>query len=101
MERTQVDVEAIVPFQVTSDDDLSRVLNINAYGAFLISKAVALVMAEQEPYAVKTRRFGTRTLSRGAFVHVASALAFGAVPYKTPYITAKHALLGIIRASGK
>lgn len=69
--------------------------------SLLISKAVAPVMTEQEPHTVKTKRFGTRSLSRGAIVHIASAMAFGAVPYKTPYITAKHALLGIVRASGK
>jgi NAD(P)-dependent dehydrogenase (short-subunit alcohol dehydrogenase family) len=93
-------VEAVVPFHLTSDEDLTRVFDVNARGAFLLSKAVAPVMAEQHPYTVSTKRFGERTLSRGAIVHVASAMAFGAVPCKTPYITAKHALLGITRASG-
>jgi NAD(P)-dependent dehydrogenase (short-subunit alcohol dehydrogenase family) len=101
MELAQIDVEALVPFHATSDDDMSRVVNVNAHGAFLISKAVARVMSEQEPPTVQTKRFGSRSLSRGAIVHIASAMAFGAVPYKTPYITAKHALLGIVKASGK
>lgn len=98
---TQIDVEALLPFQVTSEDDMNRVMSVNAHGAFIISKAAALVMTAQEPRTLTTKRFGTRSLSRGAIVHIASAMAFGAVPYKTPYITAKHALLGIVRASGK
>lgn len=97
----QIDVEAIVSFHATSDEDISRVFNVNARGAFLLSKAVAPVMAGQEAHTVTTKRFGTRTPSHGAIIHVASAMAFGAVPCKAPYITAKHALLGITRASGK
>jgi NAD(P)-dependent dehydrogenase (short-subunit alcohol dehydrogenase family) len=90
-----------VPFHETSDEDFDKVFNVNARGAFLVSKAVVPVMAGQEPYNVTTKRFGKRSLSRGSIVNVASAMAFGAVPCKTPYITAKHALLGITRASGK
>ncbi|KAK7187236.1 short-chain dehydrogenase/reductase family protein [Paraphaeosphaeria sporulosa] len=56
-------------------------------------------LTAQTTYAVRTKRFGEQALSRGAIVHVASAMAFGAVPCETPYITAKHALLGITRAS--
>jgi NAD(P)-dependent dehydrogenase (short-subunit alcohol dehydrogenase family) len=96
----QIDVESVVPFHQTSDEDFSRVFDVNARGAFLLSKMIAPVMASQEPYTVETNRFGTRQLSRGAIVHIASAMAFGAVPCKTPYITAKHALLGITRSSG-
>jgi len=39
--------------------------------------------------------------SRGSIVNVASALAFGPMPTTTPYITAKHTLLGITKAFGK
>ncbi|PVI03083.1 NAD(P)-binding protein [Periconia macrospinosa] len=80
-------------------NNFNRVHDVNARGAFLLSKAVAPVMAGQEPYTITTKRFGERTLSCGSIVHVASAMAFGAVPCKTAYITAKHALLGITRAS--
>ncbi|ORY09576.1 hypothetical protein BCR34DRAFT_665425 [Clohesyomyces aquaticus] len=93
------DIKALAPFHETSDEDFDRVLNVNAKGAYLVSKAVAVVIAVQEPVKVSTKRFGERTLSRGAIVNVASAMAFGAVPGKTPYITSKHALLGITRAS--
>jgi NAD(P)-dependent dehydrogenase (short-subunit alcohol dehydrogenase family) len=97
----KTDIHARAPFHETSDEDFDRLLNVNARGAYLVSKAVATAMASQEPTTISTKRFGVRTLSRGSIVNVASAMAFGALPGKTPYVTSKHALLGITRASGK
>jgi NAD(P)-dependent dehydrogenase (short-subunit alcohol dehydrogenase family) len=97
----EIDTSARVPFPETSDTDFERILNVNARGAYLVTKAVAAVMAGQDPMTISTKRFGTRTLSRGSIVDVASAMAFGALPGKAPYVTSKHALLGLMRSSGK
>lgn len=95
-----VDVAEYVPFTENSEADYDRVMDINAKGAFLVSKAVAKVMKEQEPKIVTLPRHGTRDLGRGSIVNVASALSHGVVPAKLPYCTSKHALLGITRACG-
>lgn len=75
-------------------------MDINAKGAFLVSRAVARLMKEQEPKIVTLPRHGTRDLGRGSIVNVASAASHGVVPAKLPYCASKHALLGITRACG-
>ncbi|KAF2868457.1 hypothetical protein BDV95DRAFT_579890 [Massariosphaeria phaeospora] len=89
----------MVPFTDTPNDTFDQVHNVNVRGTFFVTKAVARVMAAQEPLTTTTKRFGPRTLSRGSIVIVASAIAFGAVPGKTSYCTSKHAVLGLARSS--
>jgi NAD(P)-dependent dehydrogenase (short-subunit alcohol dehydrogenase family) len=96
----QVDVAEYVPVTETSEVDYDRVMDINAKGAFLVSRAVAKVMKEQEPKTVTLPRHGTRNLGRGSIVNVGSAASHGVVPAKLPYCASKHALLGITRACG-
>ena len=81
--------------------DLDKIFEINVRGSFLVSQAVSAVMLEQEPLQVTTKRFGSRTLCRGSIVNVASTMSMGATPRKTPYVTSKHALLGLTRAAGR
>jgi NAD(P)-dependent dehydrogenase (short-subunit alcohol dehydrogenase family) len=95
-----VDVAEYVSVTETSEADYDRVMDINAKGAFLVSKAVAKVMKEQEPKTVTLPRHGARDLGRGSIVNVASAASHGVVPAKLPYCVSKHALLGITRACG-
>lgn len=89
-----------MPFTESSEEDYDRVMNINAKGAFLVSRAVARLMKKQEPKIVTLPRHGTRDLGRGSIVNVASAAAHAVVPAKLPYCTSKHALLGITRSCG-
>ncbi|PVH96913.1 NAD(P)-binding protein, partial [Periconia macrospinosa] len=93
-----VDVAEYVSVTETSEADYDRVMDINAKGAFLVSRAVAKLMKEQEPKTVTLPRHGTRDLGRGSIVNVASAASHGVVPAKLPYCASKHALLGITRA---
>ncbi|KAI5867645.1 NAD(P)-binding protein [Durotheca rogersii] len=93
-----VDVAEYVPFEETADDDYDRVLEINAKGSYLLSKAAVKVMKDQEPLQVHLGRHGIRDVGRGAIVHVCSAMAVGAVPWKAPYVASKHAMLGLTRA---
>jgi NAD(P)-dependent dehydrogenase (short-subunit alcohol dehydrogenase family) len=97
----KTDTHARVPIHETADADFDRILNVNARGAYLVTKAVSAVMITQDPMTVSTKRYGVRTLSRGAIVNVASAMALGALPGKTPYVTSKHALMGITKAAGE
>ena len=89
-----------VPTTETTEVDYDRVMDINAKGAFLVSRAVGKVMKEQEPITVTLPRHGSRNLGRGSIVNVASAMSYGVVPAKLPYAASKHALLGITRACG-
>lgn len=95
-----VDVAEYVSVTETSEADYDRVMDINAKGAFLVSKAVAKLMKEQEPKTVTLPRHGSRDLGRGSIVNVASAASHGVIPAKLPYCASKHALLGITRACG-
>jgi NAD(P)-dependent dehydrogenase (short-subunit alcohol dehydrogenase family) len=96
----QVDVAAYLPFPETAESEYDRVMDVNAKGIFHVIQAVAKVMQKQEPRILNTKRHGTRTVGRGSIVNIASAMSFGAVPAKAPYIASKHALLGITRSAG-
>ncbi|KAI1371684.1 NAD(P)-binding protein [Hypoxylon crocopeplum] len=93
-----VAVGEFVRFTDVTIEDFERVLGVNTKGAFLLSKAVVKAMQAQEPAHVDFGRHGIRNIGRGSIVHVSSALAFMAGPFKTPYTTSKHALMGITRA---
>ncbi|KAF2230898.1 NAD(P)-binding protein [Viridothelium virens] len=93
-----VDVAEYIPATETSEVDYDRVMDINAKGAFLVGRAVAKIMKEQDPISITLPRHGARNLGRGSIVNVASAMSYGVVPAKLPYATSKHALLGITRA---
>ncbi|PQE08879.1 oxidoreductase short-chain dehydrogenase reductase family protein [Rutstroemia sp. NJR-2017a BVV2] len=82
-----IDVNAYVPYNDSSVTTYDKVMNANARGTYLVSRAVC-----------KGRE---RNLGGGSIVNVGSALSFGAVPYKVGYVASKHALLGITKASGR
>jgi NAD(P)-dependent dehydrogenase (short-subunit alcohol dehydrogenase family) len=94
-------VASLVPFVDTTEEDYDRVLNINTKGAFLVCKAVAKAMQQQDSTTVSPPRHGPRDLGRGCIINVASAYSFAAASMKAPYTTSKHALLGITKACGQ
>ena len=63
-------------------------------------KAVASVMKNQDLRTVKGRHGTVREGFRGSIVIVASANAYAPLPNKVAYVTAKHALLGLVKSAG-
>ncbi|KAF7877098.1 uncharacterized protein EAF02_008318 [Botrytis sinoallii] len=94
-----IDVDAYIPFNDSVEATYDKVMDTNAKGAYLVTRAASKQMASQEPRVVAATRGRERNLGRGSIVNVGSALSYGAVPYKVGYVTSKHALLGITKAS--
>lgn len=81
-------------------DDYDRVQAVNATGLLNVARAVARVMATQEPRQFTTVRGSQRDLGRGVIVNVASAAAFVGIPGKVAYTSSKWASLGITKTMG-
>lgn len=94
-----VDVAQYIPFTETPEEDYDCVFAVNTKGTFLVTKAVTKVIQKQEIRTVKTRRYGERSIGRGAIVNVASGLSLTGIGLKVPYVASKHAFLGITRAA--
>jgi NAD(P)-dependent dehydrogenase (short-subunit alcohol dehydrogenase family) len=94
-----VDVAQYIPFTETTEEDYDRVFAVNTKGTFLVTKAVAKVIQKQEIRTVKTKRYGERSIGRGAIVNVASGLSLIGIGLKVPYVASKHAVLGITRTA--
>lgn len=97
----RIDVDAYIPFNDSFEASYDKVMDINAKGAYPVTRAASKQMASQEPRVVAATRGRERNLGRGSIVNAGSALSYGAFPYKVGYVTSKHALLGITKASGK
>ncbi|KAF2651449.1 NAD(P)-binding protein, partial [Lophiostoma macrostomum CBS 122681] len=94
-----IDTTALTPFPQTALADLDTINSVNVRGVFTISAAIAAIMTSQEPRTIETKRFGSRSLGRGSIVNMASAMSVRVIPHKTPYIMAKHALLGFTKSA--
>ena len=70
----------------TTDDDWHRVLAVHLDGAFLTTKAVLPTMYAQ---------------GGGSIIYMGSIHSKEASPFKAPYVTAKHGLLGLARVVAK
>ena len=57
-------------------------------------------MTQQEEKQAPHRN-GSRSIGRGVIVNVGSLFSFIAMPCHLPYVTAKHAVMGIVKAAGK
>jgi NAD(P)-dependent dehydrogenase (short-subunit alcohol dehydrogenase family) len=82
-------------------DDYDRVMDVNARGMMLVSRAVTKAMLVQQPRTFTNMAGSTRELSRGVIVNVTSAMSYGVIPGKIAYATSKHAALGITKSFGK
>ena len=91
--------------EIVADLDIAvfdRLHNVNARGTLLVTRAVLKAMTLQEERTfTSSRRHGSRNIGRGVIVNVGSLLPTIAMPRHLPYITSKHAVLGIVKASGK
>ena len=77
-------------------DKLHAVL---ARGTALVTRAVSKVMINQTERVIAYRN-GPKNLGRGVIVNVASAFSLLGGIGRLPYISAKHAVMGIVKASG-
>ncbi|KAK7927531.1 hypothetical protein PG985_004529 [Apiospora marii] len=95
----KVDTEAYNSIDQVTEDDYDRVLRVNAKGTFLLTKAIVAAMKLQDIRHVSLGRHGSRDVGRGSIVNVSSGQSIAAAPHRTPYVTSKHAILGLTRAS--
>ena len=70
------------PIEETTDDDWDRVLDVNLRGIFLCVRA-------------QVRHMKPR--GQGVIISTASNVAFAGAPGATPYVAAKHGIIGITR----
>lgn len=81
-------------------DAFSATVDTNVKGAVLFTHAVTGAMQKQEPLTY-TGRHTTRSLGRGSIVLLGSVNSYATAPGMLPYVTSKHAVLGIARSAGK
>ncbi|CAD6441949.1 02d7f978-1715-47b3-a846-c8a4d5f6e392 [Sclerotinia trifoliorum] len=78
--------------------EFDNVLNVNMKGTVLCNRAVLKAMLAQEPREFQGR-YVARSLGRGCIVNLGSANSYAAIPGKTSYTTAKHAVIGITKTA--
>lgn len=74
----------VQPIAETDLEDFLKVRNVNAAGAFLGLKHVMPVMTKQES---------------GSIINTSSVAGFGGTPGVAPYVTSKHALVGLTKVA--
>lgn len=81
-------------------DSFSTTVDTNVKGAVLFTHAVTRAMQKQEPLNY-TSRHGTRSLGRGSIVLLGSVNSYVTAPGMLPYVTSKHAVVGITKSAGE
>ncbi|KAI0974905.1 NAD(P)-binding protein [Xylaria arbuscula] len=79
-------------------DAFKNTMDINTHGTFLVTRAVSAVMATQAPVMLDPK-MPSRGVSRGSIVNIASIASYITLPKALPYVTSKHAVLGLTKAS--
>lgn len=80
---------------------------VHNHGTFLSVKAVLQKMRQQDPAPLPvtgqrhTNASHPRFMGRGSIVIVASLASIGGFLGVGPYVSAKHAVVGIVRTTGK
>jgi NAD(P)-dependent dehydrogenase (short-subunit alcohol dehydrogenase family) len=78
--------------------DWQRLIDVNLTGTFLVLKAAARIMLEQEP--IRSSIDG-RPLQRGSIVNFSSIQGVVGVPLSTAYTATKHGVLGLTRTASE
>lgn len=82
-----------------------KTVAVNIRGTMLVVSTVSKAMASQEPRTCQNSSArnptATRDLGRGSIVTLASVNAFVPAPGMMPYISSKHAVIGITKTAGK
>lgn len=81
-----------------SIEEFEAVMRVNVTGTALCSQAVFRVMESQD-VAMVCGRNGPRPLGRGCIVNIGSVTSYIVGPKMAPYVTSKHALMGLTKAS--
>ena len=81
-------------------DSFSTAVDTNVKEAVLFTHAVIRAMQKQEPLNY-TSRHGMRSLGRGSIVLLGSVNSYVTAPGMLPYVTSKHAIVGITKSAGK
>ena len=89
-----------MPIYESAVDEFDDVMNVNAKGILVCTRAVTKAMMVQESRLVETRN-GKRDLGRGSIVNIGSANSYAALPGKVAYVTSKHAVMGTTKTAGK
>jgi len=93
-----VSVKARVPSAEYPIGEYDEIQAINARGLLLCTQAEIKVMLKQTP-AVTIDSYDARRAQRGSIVNIASTCSTSVIRDMLPYITSKHAVLGITRAA--
>lgn len=81
-------------------DSFSTTVDTNVKGAVLFTHAITRAMQKQETLNY-TSRHGTRSLGRGSIVLLGSVSSYVTAPGMLPYVTSKHAIVGITKSAGE
>ena len=76
-----------------------KITNTNVKGTMLCVAAVSKAMSRQEPRSYEGRH-GSRSLGRGSIVNMGSAASYVASSGMIPYVTSKHAIIGLTKSAG-
>ncbi|KAH7038341.1 uncharacterized protein B0I36DRAFT_237566, partial [Microdochium trichocladiopsis] len=76
--------------------EMSRFWQVNIIGTVNCIQAVAAVMKKQS-IATMTIRGSERSVGRGVILNLGSANSYMATPDVTPYVTTKHAVIGLTK----
>jgi len=79
--------------------EVTRVLNINATGTFLVTSVVSTAMKIQTPNPIDAS--SARGDTRGSIVNLGSAASFVPVLHRAQYTASKHAVIGLTKNAGK
>ncbi|KAJ3578753.1 hypothetical protein NPX13_g1818 [Xylaria arbuscula] len=79
-------------------DAFRKTMDVNTWGTFHVTRAASAVMAQQEPIVLDPE-LPSRGVSRGSIVNLASIASYITLPQGLPYVTSKHAVLGLTKAS--
>lgn len=80
--------------------EMNRFWQINIIGTVNCIKSVTKVMKKQS-IASFTSRGSTREVGRGVILNLGSANSYMATPEVSPYVTTKHAVIGLTKSSGE
>ncbi|KAL2789396.1 3-oxoacyl-reductase [Aspergillus keveii] len=83
-----------------SASDMERFWKVNIMGTVHCTQAVARVMKEQNVATFQSPgRGSSREVGRGVIVNLGSANSYMATPEVAPYVTTKHAVIGLTKNS--
>lgn len=79
-------------------DEYDNIQAVNARGIALCMQEEIKVMRKQEPLVTLSAADARRS-QRGSIINIASTRGLGALPRLMPYVTSKHAVVGITKAA--